>query len=217
MTTLHARTFADWQTHLGDIPAGRILAHPEPGTATETDLLDCLESHDKRLVELIDGTLVEKPMGQKESRITSRLLFLLEAYFDATDFGWFSGPDGASRMIDGNLRMPDISVFPWEMFPDGEMDDEKIASVCPWLGIEVLSESNTPGEMAKKLSEYFASGMREAWLVDPETKTVKVYTSVKRANTLAVADTLSGGNILPGFACELAKLFAIGERRRRKA
>ncbi len=57
---------ADLLEHLGNIPPWRIRYHPPPGTATEADLLAVLK---ERVCELIDGVLVEKPMGFKESML----------------------------------------------------------------------------------------------------------------------------------------------------
>ena len=63
---------AQWLHELGDVPLERIVMDPWPGTATEQDLLVFVE-RDKRFVELIDGTLVEKPVGWLESQIALRL------------------------------------------------------------------------------------------------------------------------------------------------
>ena len=57
---------------LGGVPLERIIFWPLPGTATEADLLRFVEC-DKRLCELIDGTLVEKPVGYWEGIIATNL------------------------------------------------------------------------------------------------------------------------------------------------
>jgi hypothetical protein len=44
------------------VPLCRIRMHPAPGTATEADVL-MRPNGEKRLFELVDGVLVEKPMG----------------------------------------------------------------------------------------------------------------------------------------------------------
>ena len=62
-----AITFADLLYELGDISPARIVMRPPPGTATEEDVLRLMEAPRKRLCELIDGVLVEKAMGWKES------------------------------------------------------------------------------------------------------------------------------------------------------
>jgi hypothetical protein len=61
----HFDNAAEWLQSLGNVPLERILFNPLPGTATEADLLALVE-RDKRLCELIDGTLVEKPVGYWE-------------------------------------------------------------------------------------------------------------------------------------------------------
>src|SRR6266540_793146 len=67
---------AQWLNELGDVPLERIVMNPWMGFATEQDLLKLVE-RDKRLCELIDGTLVEKPVGSKESWIASLLITAL--------------------------------------------------------------------------------------------------------------------------------------------
>ena len=62
-------TAADVVRHLGGIPAQRILMHPAPGTATEKDVVALVDGDNKRLVELIDGVLVEKAMGAEASML----------------------------------------------------------------------------------------------------------------------------------------------------
>jgi hypothetical protein len=54
-------TVAELLEALGDIPPERIRMHPWPGTATENDVL-AAHARDKRLCELVDGVLVEKPI-----------------------------------------------------------------------------------------------------------------------------------------------------------
>jgi hypothetical protein len=59
------RSLADVQERIGHVPEARILTFPAPGTATVQDLLDNSVTGG-RLCELVDGILVEKPMGWRE-------------------------------------------------------------------------------------------------------------------------------------------------------
>src|SRR3954452_287699 len=88
---------AEWLRALGGVPLDRIVFDPWPGTATEADLLRLVE-RDQRLCELIDGTLVEKPVGAIESLIAMRLGGRLIAWADANDAGVVLGADGTLRM-----------------------------------------------------------------------------------------------------------------------
>jgi hypothetical protein len=46
------------------------------------------------------------------------------------------------------------------------------------------------------------------WIVDPETRTVTVHTGPEERTILTETDTLTGGDVLPGFSLPLAQLFA---------
>ncbi|HEV3258100.1 MAG TPA: hypothetical protein VG013_14540, partial [Gemmataceae bacterium] len=75
------QTFADLLRQLGDIPPERIRLQPPPGQATEEDVI---ASKDRigRLCELLDGVLVEKPMGYFESRLAGLLFHFIEDFLE---------------------------------------------------------------------------------------------------------------------------------------
>ncbi len=81
--------------------------------------------------------------------------------------------------------------------------------------MEILSESNTAGEMETKLRDYFRSGTRLVWYVDPEPRTVRVYTSPRKSVLLTEQDTLDGGKVLPGFRLPIKKWFQRASRKPR--
>ena len=62
--------------------------------------------------------------------------------------------------------------------------------------------------MARKRQEYFAAGVQLVWLVDPEARTVEVFTAPEQSAVLHAEQTLEGGAVLPGFALPLQELFA---------
>jgi hypothetical protein len=66
-------TLADLLEQLGGIAPERVRFRPPPGTATEKDMLE-VEAHEDRLCELVDGVLVEKAMGWRESLLASRVV-----------------------------------------------------------------------------------------------------------------------------------------------
>src|SRR5262245_40013709 len=76
---------------LGGISPKRILVRPSPGTATEADVLAAEQAPRKRLCELIDGTLVEKAMGFRESLIMMAIGYHLRHYLQRFDRGLLSG------------------------------------------------------------------------------------------------------------------------------
>jgi len=201
------RTFADLQAKLGGVPAHRILLHPTPGTATETDLLNHLDGDDKRLVELVDGTLVEKTMGAKEALMAGHIYGVMFAFIYPRKLGLFFPADGPFRMNFGNVRIPDLSYVPKSRLPGLKLPADKICRQVPSLVVEVISNSNTKKEIAMKLEEYFALGVELAWVVEQQKDWVRVHTSPKDFTTLTSDETLSGGSALPGFEMSLRDLF----------
>lgn len=202
----HFNNAADWLHDLGDIPPNRIIFDPWPGTATEADLLLLVEK-DKRLCELIDGTLVEKPAGLLESLIAANLIIELGAYVKRMGLGAVFGPDGTFRLdSSGRIRLPDVAFASHDRLPKA---GKAIPVLAPDLAIEVLSEGNTPVEIDQKLKELFQSGTRLAWVVDPSSRTVFVYPGLgQQATVLIEADFLDGGDVVLGFRMPVADLFS---------
>ena len=174
------KSLAEVVRDLGDIPLWRIRAVPPPGTATAADL----DKPGNHLCELIDGVLVEKPVGAHESYLGLEIGRLIGNFVKKHDLGVVLGADGHFWVDEDQLRAPDITFFPWSSFPDEEIPDETWWSVAPGLCVEVLSPTNTTAEIDRKLREIFAAGCQLAWVIDPEDKTARVYTSAKRFKLL---------------------------------
>ncbi len=209
-------TVADLLERLGDIPAHRVRWHPYPGTATEQDLVAIVDGPNKRLCELVDGTLVEKAVGQYESRLAYLIGHFLETYLEKHDLGIGYGADAMLRIIAERVRLPDVSFVSWEKLPNRELPAEPIANLVPDLAVEVISESNTRREMENKRREYFQGGAKLVWEIDPNTQSARVYTSPDAFEEIGPDGALDGRDVLPGFILPLKQLFDRAGRRRGK-
>jgi Uma2 family endonuclease len=201
------KTLAELLHRLGDVPPERIRFKPLPGTATVKDVIE-IEAHEDRLCELVDGVLVEKPMGFTESRIALLLGTALQNFMNEHDLGVVTGESGMIRMPSNLIRMPDVAFFAWRHFPQRELPEESAPEIAPDLAVEVLSKTNTPREMERKLGEYFSAGVRLVWFIDPAARSATIFTSPARSTVISSRDALDGGKILPGFKLRLAELFA---------
>jgi Uma2 family endonuclease len=201
-----------WES-LGKVPLERIRLNPPPGTATEEDLIRA-EARFNRLCELIDGTLVEKPVGWYESRLAGLLFRDLEDHAEKHDLGFVVGESGMLRVEPRRVRMPDVAFFSWKHFPDRVLPDGQILDLVTDLAIEVLSPGNTRGEMELKRREYFLGGCRLVWEIDPVKKTARVYTAPDESRLVRETGKLDGAEVLPGFELSLAHLFERAGRRR---
>jgi Uma2 family endonuclease len=199
-------TFDQLLAALGGIHPSRVRLDPPPGRATVADVVRVNDHHD-RLCELVDGTLVEKAMGFLESSLGAELIYRLGQFLEAEPLGEVVGADGMMQISPNLVRIPDVAFISNERFSGGRLPTEQVPEIVPDLAVEVLSPSNTPGEMERKLVEYFRAGVRLVWFVNRIDRTVNVYTAPDVSQTLGERDTLDGGDVLPGFRLGLAKLF----------
>lgn len=209
------KTLADLVEQIGSVPLERIPCPPAPGTATEADVL-MRPGGEKRIYELVDGVLVEKPMGYYESILAGILIRLLGQLVEDHDLGQILGEAGTLRLAPGLVRVPDVAFISWRHFPDRMLPAEPIPDLAPDLAVEILSEGNTEPEMERKRREYFAAGVSLVWLVDSASRTARVYASPEAFTLLDENGVLDGGELLPGFSLRLGDwLDRAGQRKPR--
>lgn len=190
------------------VTADRVRLTPAPGTATVRDVARLLDRHERKF-ELVDGTLVEKVMGQREAFVAIEIAFLLKSWNEkAGNVGMILGADGPFHLMKKLVRIPDVSFTNWDRLPGRHVPNEPVPEVSPDLAVEVLSEGNSTAEMERKLKEYFLSEVAVVWFVDPKKRTVRVYTSPDEVTELKATDVLDGGDVLSGFSVPVSRLFA---------
>lgn len=202
-----AETFAELWERLGRVPLERIRMRPAPGSATPADVLRLMDARDKRLCELVDGVLVEKAMGQRESRLALRLGQKMLNYLDQHDRGIAVGADGPTQLAEDQVRFADLAFISYDRIPEGADPDEPMPDWIPNLAVEVISPGNTKREMQRKLEDFFAAGVELVWYIDPEKRIVRVYTDVDECKIQKEGDTLDGGHVMPGFRVPIRELF----------
>jgi Uma2 family endonuclease len=105
-------------------------------------------------------------------------------------------------------RRPDVafvSVARWPLYQ--ELPETGDWNVVPELAVEVLSPNDAAKDVLAKVREYFHYGVQVVWVVSPEEQQVYVYTSPTRVRILAVDDTLTEEQLLPGLQLPLRRLF----------
>lgn len=179
-------------------------------TADELDALPTYGPGGDRRYELIRGELKEiSPTKPLHGIICARIAFHLFGFVEEHDLGEVFGaetgflvetdPDslvGADAAFVSRERLATVENF------------EKFLPFAPDLAVEVLSPSNTAQEMDEKVALYFAAGSRLVWVFNPKRHTVAAYRSPFDVRILGEKDALDGGDVLPGFNLDLAKLFA---------
>ncbi|TVP50469.1 MAG: Uma2 family endonuclease [Mongoliibacter sp.] len=100
---------------------------------------------------------------------------------------------------------PDICVV-----CDLEKLDERGCVGAPDLVVEVLSAGNKQMELQRKYEVYEESGVKEYWIVDPEGKTVLIYTLTQgkySASRWMTVGDVAISSVIKGFELDLEEYF----------
>jgi Uma2 family endonuclease len=155
------------------------------------------------------------PAGGAHGSVCSRLLAAMsrhvyghelgELFTEATGFLLERAPD--------TVACPDVAFVSRERLPAGGIGS-RFMELAPDLAVEVLSPSDAPAEVQAKVAEYLRLGVRAAWVLDPARRKVRVHArdpmegSRVTTTVLTEADSLDGGDVVPGFRCPVAELFS---------
>lgn len=164
---------------------------------------------DRERYELVRGRLrVCEPPGGEHGRVAMRLGSLVHTYVERHDLGAVLVESGyiLERHPD-TVRGPDISFVSKARMGANSIPKAFIPGT-PDLAVEVLSPNDRPSETAERIADYFGAGARLVWVVDPDRLCVVVHHPGGRAAELGRGDMLDGEDVVPGFQCDVAEVFA---------
>jgi Uma2 family endonuclease len=171
--------------------ADELLAMPDDGT---------------HRYELVRGELITmSPAGEEHSAIALNIAAELRSFVRQHKLGRAYGADAGyiiSRDPD-TVREPDASFVRAERV----VRSRNYIVGPPDLAVEVISPNDTWTEVYEKVREYLTAGTRMVIVVDPRKQTAQVRTSTSTID-LTINDTLSGGDVVPGWSLPLAELFS---------
>ena len=171
----------------------------------------CTWDDDERW-ELIDGApyaMAPSP-SQAHQTILGRLFAQLHNYLEGKPCKAFIAPfdvrlnANADGETDDTVVQPDILV----VCDDTKLDGKSCIGP-PDLVIEILSPSSALKDKAIKFKKYLEAGIREYWIVDPDTKTVSAHILENKryyVTTYTNADT-APVHILDGCQVDLSRVF----------
>ncbi len=177
-----------------------------PKLITADELLLMPRGYGRRY-ELLRGVVVDKmPAGYQHSVVVSRINMALGNYIEPNDYGEgrVGEPGYWLEKEPDTVRSPDIAWIAPGRIPDGTPGYPELS---PDLTVEVKVPGNSYPELAAKAGMWLSYGSREVWVADPERVTITVYRLYQEPVTLTADDTLEGGDLLPGFAVPVWRLF----------
>ncbi len=159
--------------------------------------------------ELLNGRIVmTPPAGWPHGRIEAKLVRLLDEHTSRLQLGIVLGSSTGFDLPSGDTVEPDVSFISWKKLPGRKVPRAAMAELAPDLAIEIISRGNTAKEMDRKLADYFAAGVQLVWYVYPVPRQVKVYSARDQYVVVGEHETLTGGEVLPGFSLSLREFFA---------
>ena len=174
-------------------------------TVAQFQEFESLPENADRILELIDGEIVEKMPSFTPSRIAIRISYFLLQFTLSNGIGYVTGEAGGYVMAEGNVFNPDVGYISKARLPE---EPDREVPIPPDLAVEVKSPTDSKRSMRRKAEKYLASGTRLVWLVFPDEQTVEVYLADKDVQTVGIDGVLDGGEVLPGFTFKVSDIFA---------
>ncbi len=161
---------------------------------------------DKRY-ELDEGELIEMTRpAYRHNRVLRKLLVRLDNFLEKTQLGEVMISENLYALAPLTRRAPDVAVILGDR--QRELAGAKVIPVIPEIVAEVLSPSETPRMIHRKLKQYFEAGVKEVWLIDPESREIEVWTGPSLPDHALGGEAVLESALLPGFTLPLADLFA---------
>jgi len=161
---------------------------------------------DKRY-ELDEGELIEMTRpAYRHNRVLIKLTGELYNFFEKNPIGEPLNSENLYALSPNTRRAPDVAIILGNRYE--ELRNAKVIPIIPEIAIEVLSPSETTRMITRKLKQYFAAGVKEVWLFDPEAREVDIWTGPSLPDRALTADDVLTSSLLPGLELSLAKVFA---------
>lgn len=158
--------------------------------------------------ELDEGALVTvtRPTP-RHGKVCARVITLLTTHCDQTGQGMVMGNDSGfvlGRTPD-TLRGPDVAVVLADRAQHLDMD--AWGEGAPDLVVEVISPSDRPAAIQRRISQYLDAGCQLVWVLYPGRRCAVVYDASGRVQVLGEDGELMGDPLLPGFRTPVTALF----------
>ncbi|HKZ85062.1 MAG TPA: Uma2 family endonuclease [Anaerolineae bacterium] len=170
---------------------------------------DLLRLSSEGRYELVKGALIEMtPPGYEHGEIANRFSYRLTHHVIQNDLGVVLAAETGFRLSrdPDTVRAPDIAFVSKARRPT--IPPTGYADFAPDLVVEVVSSNDDPDEIQSKVRDWLEAGVRVVLVVYPRSRQIAVYRSLREVTVLTEADSLVLSDVLPGFSCPVADVFA---------
>ena len=162
-----------------------------------------------RRYELVRGEVREmSPAGSLHGFLTMHIGAHLFQYVHAHNLGRVCSAETGFQIAEApdTVRAPDVG-FVNRQRCEAVGQPEGYWPGAPDVAVEVVSQHDRYTEVEDKVAEWLEAGCRMVIVVNPRRRSVTIYRSRTDIAVLTEADTLDGGDVVPGWQLPLKDLF----------
>ena len=178
-----------------------------------TELVMGVEVQDDqyKLIEVVDGDwLVQPAIGAYFAVVTPMVLWKLMQHTQEHDLGYVYGP-GLAYVLAGDrnnirtLRKASVSF----VAKSRAFHSDDYYYQPPDVAVETVAPQKTDAYRERKFADWLQAGTQQVWAVDRGAAQARVHLPGGTVQVYEATDTLSGGDVLPGFAVQVSELFDV--------
>ena len=162
--------------------------------------------------ELVRGEVTTMTLpGGEHGQIAAEMLLLIGGFAKAHRLGRAFAAETGFLIAEGPRHRPRgrCRIRAGREARAGRQSEEALALRPRSGGKDQLFPTIDPAEVLEKVHEWLAAGMRDCLrVVDPDTRTVTVHRHGAEARDLTNDQEIDGADVLPGFRCRVADVFA---------
>ena len=187
--------------------ATRTYVVDPPYTDDELERL-CLRNEDLRIERTSEGVIRVNPQtGLLTNGGNAEIIHQLRSWWDEHRRGRVFDCNAGFFLEDGSMLSPDAAYLPPEQLKGlTKAELARLAHLCPAFVIELLSPTDSLGNLRKKMEAWIANGAQLAWLVDPDRQCVEIYEPGFDVRSTA-SPQLPGSRPVDGLVVDLLKIW----------
>lgn len=152
--------------------------------------------------ELVEGEVVAmSPTMPLHNLVRDKILMLLREFVLAHRLGTVLS-EQAFQLSNNTVRIPDVSFTGSKR----RFEINKLPIGAPDLAVEVISPTDSPREMDRRVSDFFAAGATRVWIVYPEEREVYIH-GMSGVVCCKGDENLEDPELLRGFSIKVSTLF----------
>ncbi len=191
-------------------PFATKLITVEPPLTDEQFEQFCALHSDARIERTREGRIsMMSPTGGSSGRGNSAIDYELQRWWRTHRRGYVYSVDTGFYLPDGSMMSPDAAYVTQEKVDRyTRRDHTGFPRVCPDFIVELVSETDTLARTQAKMLRWAENGASLGWLIDPDTRSVLVYTGPTAPVTTVCGSAVDGSGPVAGLQLDLAELWS---------